>query len=80
MNLGKLASEAKKLIDKRGGTESLKEDAMELKDIAGKKGSLADKAKDAADALKDPGAPGDPAGLGLAHSAVEGVTVRVVRS
>jgi hypothetical protein len=62
MNLGKLAGQAKKLIDKRGGTESLKEDAMELKNIAGEKGSLTDKAKDAADALKDPGAPGDPAG------------------
>ena len=61
MNLGKLAGQAKKLIDKRGGTESLKEDAMELKDIAGEKGSLTDKAKDAAAALKDPGAPGDPA-------------------
>ena len=61
MNLGKLAGQAKKLIDKRGGTESLKEDAMELKHIAGEKGSMEQKAKDAAAALKDPGAPGDPA-------------------
>ncbi len=61
MNLGKLADQAKKLMNKRGGMESLKEDAVELKDIAGEKGSLADKAKDAAEALKDPGAPGDPA-------------------
>jgi hypothetical protein len=32
---------------------------MELKNIAGEKGSMADKAKAAAEALKDPGAPGD---------------------
>jgi hypothetical protein len=61
MNLGKLAGQAKKLIDKRGGMESVKEDAMELKNIASEKGSMAEKAKEAAAALKDPGAPGDPA-------------------
>jgi hypothetical protein len=61
MNLGKLAGQAKKLIDKRGGMESVKEDAMELKNIADEKGSMAEKAKEAAAALKDPGAPGDPA-------------------
>lgn len=61
MNLRKLTGEAKKLIDRRGGMKSAKEDAMELKDIAGEKGSMADKAKAAAEALKDPGAPGDPA-------------------
>jgi hypothetical protein len=59
MNLGKLAGDAKKLIDKRGGMESVKEDAMELKNIASEKGSMTDKAKDAAEALKDPGAPGN---------------------
>jgi len=62
MDLNKLAGQAKKLIHKRGGMESVKEDALELKDIAGEKGTLADKAKDAVEALKDPGAPGDPAG------------------
>jgi hypothetical protein len=61
MNLGKLADQAKKLIDKRGGLESVKEDAMELKKIAGEKGSMAEKAKEAAAALNDPGAPGEPA-------------------
>ena len=60
MNLGKLTDQAKQLIDKRGGMKSVKEDAMELKNIAGEKGSLTEKAKDAAEALKDPGAPGDP--------------------
>jgi hypothetical protein len=59
MNLGKLAGQAKKLIDKRGGMGSLKEDAAELKNIAGEKGSLADKARHAGEALKDPGAPGE---------------------
>lgn len=61
MNLGKLAGQAKQLIDKRGGIESVKEDAIELKNIAGEKGSMAEKAKEAAAALEDPGAPGDPA-------------------
>ena len=60
MNLGKLTDQAKQLIDKRGGMKSVKEDAMELNHIAGEKGSLTEKAKDAAEALKDPGAPGDP--------------------
>jgi hypothetical protein len=60
MNLGKLANDAKRMLDKRGGLESVKEDALELKNIAGEKGSLADKAKEAAEALKDPGAPGEP--------------------
>ena len=60
MNLGKLAGQAKKLIDKRGGMQSLKEDAEELKNIAREQGSLADKARDAGEALKDPGAPGEP--------------------
>ena len=62
MDLNKLAGKAKRLIDRRGGMESVKEDALELKDIAGEKGTLGDKAKDAAEALKDPGAPGDPVG------------------
>jgi hypothetical protein len=51
----RLADRAKALVDKRGGTESLKEDAAELKDIAKSKGSLGDKAKSAVDAVKEPG-------------------------
>ena len=58
MNLGRLAKQAKQLIDKRGGTDALKEDAQELGDIVKGKGSAGDKAKAAASALKDPGAPG----------------------
>ena len=34
MDLKNLQRKAKQLIDKRGGNESLKEDAQELKDIA----------------------------------------------
>ena len=43
-------------IEKRGGTESLKEDATELTEIAKRKDSLGDKAKAAKDAISKPGA------------------------
>lgn len=63
MDIGKItdqvADQAKKLIDERGGMDALKEDAEELKDIATGEGSLTDKAKAAAEAIKDPGAKGD---------------------
>lgn len=59
VNFKKLGDRAKDLIEKRGGTDALKQDAAELKDIAKGKGSLSDKAKAAAAALKDQGAPGD---------------------
>jgi hypothetical protein len=58
MRLGDLVNKAKKVVDQRGGTEALKQDADELKDIARGQGSAQDKAKRAAEALKDPGAPG----------------------
>jgi hypothetical protein len=48
----------KELIDRRGGTTSLKEDAEELRDIAKGPGSASGKAKRAAEALKEPGAGG----------------------
>ena len=60
MRLNDQVNRAKQVVDKRGGTDALKEDAQELKDIASGKGSAQDKAKRAADALKDPGAPGEP--------------------
>jgi hypothetical protein len=56
MRLADLAGRAKQLIDRRGGTESLKQDADELRAIAGSKGSFGDKAKQAAEAVKEPGA------------------------
>jgi hypothetical protein len=58
MDFKKLADKAKKTIDDRGGVESLKADAEELKKVAQGKGSLSDKAKAAAQALKEPGARG----------------------
>lgn len=58
MNLKSLFNKGKKVVDERGGVDSLKEDAQELQGIAKGKGSLTDKAKGAAAAIKDPGAPG----------------------
>jgi hypothetical protein len=55
MDFKKLADKAKKTIDDRGGVESLKADAQELKKVAQGKGSLTDKAKAAAQAIKEPG-------------------------
>ena len=61
MDFKSLQRMAKNVIDKRGGTDALKQDAEELKDIATGPGSASDKAKRAAEALKDPGAKGpDP--------------------
>jgi hypothetical protein len=58
VNLRRLTDQAKKIVDKRGGTDALKEDAEELADIAKGKDSLKDKAKAAGEAIKEPGAPG----------------------
>ena len=55
MDLKSLFNKGKKMVDERGGVESLKEDAQELQGIAKGKGSLADKAKEAAAAVKEPG-------------------------
>lgn len=54
MKLGNIAKKAKEQVDKRGGVDSLKEDAAELKKIAKSEGKLGDKAKRAAKAVKDP--------------------------
>ena len=59
MDPNKLFRRAKKVVDDRGGTDALKEDAEELVDVAKSRGSLGDKAKEAGEALKDPGAPGE---------------------
>jgi hypothetical protein len=58
MDLKRLFNRGKKVVDERGGADSLKADAEELKGIAKSEGSITDKAKDAAAAIKDPGAPG----------------------
>ena len=61
VNLRRLTDQAKKVVEKRGGTDALKEDADELQGIAKSKGSLKDKAKEAGKAVKDPGKPGEDA-------------------
>ena len=61
MDLKKLFDKGKKVVDDRGGVDSLKEDAQELAGIAKGKGSLTDKAKEAAAAGEDPGT-NEPAG------------------
>jgi hypothetical protein len=73
MNIGKLARLGKKVADKRGGVEGLKGDAEQLKDIAKSEGSVKDKAKRAAEALRDPGASGKakPESVGGEAAAVE---------
>jgi hypothetical protein len=58
VNLRRLANQAKKLVDKRGGTDALKEDAEELKEIAKGEGTIKEKGKAAGKALKGPGAKG----------------------
>jgi hypothetical protein len=58
MDFNKLKQQAQDLVQKRGGTEALKADAEELKDIATGQGSITDKGKAAAEAIKDPGKPG----------------------
>lgn len=55
MDFKKLTNRAKAMVGKRGGTDALKDDLNELKDIAKGQGTVKDKAKAAADALKDPG-------------------------
>ena len=56
--LSSLADKARQMFNKRGGSDAAKEDLQELKDIHAGEGSLSDKAKAAADALKDPGTQG----------------------
>jgi hypothetical protein len=56
MDYKKLAAQAKNAFDKRGGTEGLKEDLGRLREIAKGGGTLPDKAKAVAQALKQPAA------------------------
>jgi hypothetical protein len=62
MDLKKFADKAKQVVDGRGGVDSLKEDAQQLRDIAKGGGSVSDKAKEAVAAIKDPGEGGELAG------------------
>jgi hypothetical protein len=58
MGLSDLINRAKDVVQKRGGTEALKEDAQELKDVAKSDAPMSEKVKQGAEALKDPGAKG----------------------
>jgi hypothetical protein len=65
MNWKAMADKAKQTFQQRGGSEAAKEDAEELRDIVHGQGSIADKAKGAAAAIREPGAhhpdsPGTP--------------------
>ena len=51
-----MVEKAKQIFQQRGGTQAAKEDAQELRDISKEQGSTADKAKDAAAAIREPGA------------------------
>ena len=59
MDFNKLFRRAKKVVDDRGGADALKKDAEEVAAVAKGPGSAGDKAKRAAEALKDPGPPGN---------------------
>jgi hypothetical protein len=54
-----LMTRAKELFTRRGGAEAAKEDANELKDVAQNDASTSEKATEAVEAIKDPGAPGE---------------------
>ena len=70
VNFKKLTDRAKGVVDKRGGTDSLKQDFGELKNIAKGEGSIKEKAKKAADAVKDPSRKGaDPSAADSQHDA-----------
>jgi len=54
----RFVDKAKDAYQRRGGSQAAKEDLQELKDIKASGGTTTDKAKKAAEALKDPGAKG----------------------
>jgi hypothetical protein len=51
-----LTDKAKQVFQQRGGSKAAKEDAEELRNIAQEQGPTADKAKEAAAAIREPGA------------------------
>lgn len=58
MDFKSLTDRVKSIFQSRGGADAAKKDAQEVVDVAKGEGSATDKAKDAAAAIKDPGAPG----------------------
>jgi hypothetical protein len=67
MDFGKLAKQAQRAIDKRGGTDALKKDLGDLKDIATGPGTPQEKARRAADSLKQSGGNAHPQAPGTSH-------------
>lgn len=62
MDFKRMTDRAKQLVDAAGGTEGVKDKATDLKRIATGQGSLGDKAKAAAEVVReDPQATGEPA-------------------
>jgi hypothetical protein len=64
VDFSKLAGKAKQIYTKRGGAQAAKGDATEVAGILKSEGSVGDKAKRAAEALKEPGAAHDPGAAG----------------
>lgn len=58
MDFNKMANQAKQMIAKRGGIDSVKVDARELEDVLKSDESFTEKDRDAAAAIKEPGTPG----------------------
>jgi hypothetical protein len=56
MGLSDMINRARDMVQRRGGTETHKEDAQELKDVARSDASTGDKIKEGAEAVKEPGA------------------------
>ncbi len=56
MNWKTMADKAKQTFQQRGGSEAAKGDAEEVRDIVRGEGSIGDKAKQAAAAIREPGA------------------------
>lgn len=71
-NLSGITDKAKEAIDKRGGTEGLKQDAAELREIAKGQGSISDKAKAAAAHLKESGGERRSASPGASEAPTSG--------
>jgi len=55
VKLNRIAEKAKQMIDRRGGMGALKEDLQEVKEAATGRGSMSEKARAAAEAVKTPG-------------------------
>jgi len=62
VDFDKLKQKAQQVYEQRGGSEAAKGDGQELKDIFQGDGSLGEKAKAAAQAIKEPGAHDEPGG------------------